>query len=125
MEKINRYDSHVIRTKQWMAILLLAIPMGVHALGMLGLASAFAGKLPINSISYLLPALGFFFLWQIASNTATRIAAKIATESGADMVIANGGDVSVVESILSGMDVGTLFVANKNENFQILDYLME
>ena len=79
MEKINRYDSHVIRTKQWMAILLLAIPMGVHALGMLGLASAFAGKLPINSISYLLPALGFFFLWQIASNTATRIAAKIET----------------------------------------------
>ena len=57
--------------------------------------------------------------------SAKLIAAKIATESGADMVIANGGDVSVVESILSGMDVGTLFVANKNENFQILDYLME
>lgn len=79
MEKINCSNSSAIRTKQWVAILLLTTPMIVHTLGMLGLASTFAGKLPINSISYLLPALGFFFLWQIASNTATRVAAKIAT----------------------------------------------
>lgn len=57
--------------------------------------------------------------------SAKLIAAKIATESGADMVIANGKDVSVIENIIAGDNVGTLFVANKNENFQIIDYLME
>lgn len=66
-------------TKQWVSLLLLATPMIVQTLGMLGLATSYAGKLPINCILYLLPALGFFILWQIAANTATRTAAKIAT----------------------------------------------
>lgn len=57
--------------------------------------------------------------------SAKLIAAKIATESGADMVIANGKDVSVIEKIISGKDYGTLFVSNFNEEFKILDYLME
>lgn len=57
--------------------------------------------------------------------SAKLIAAKIATESGADMVIANGNDVSVIEQIISGNDVGTLFVSNYNEEFKILDYLTE
>lgn len=48
-------------------------------------------------------------------------AAQIATASGADMVIANGNDVHVIESILSGEDVGTLFCANKNDNFDLID----
>ena len=52
-------------------------------------------------------------------------AAKIATMSGADMVIANGDDVEVLCKIMSGEDVGTLFVANKDENFNIVDYLSE
>ncbi|MDE7432527.1 MAG: glutamate 5-kinase [Lachnospiraceae bacterium] len=55
--------------------------------------------------------------------SAKLIAARIATESGADMVIANGKDVAVIEKIISGVDCGTLFLANKNENFQIIDYL--
>lgn len=57
--------------------------------------------------------------------SAKLIAAKIATESGADMVIANGKDVSVIEKIIAGDNFGTLFVANRNENFQIIDYLTE
>ena len=57
--------------------------------------------------------------------SAKLIAAKIATESGADMVIANGKDVSVIEKIIKGKDYGTLFVSNFNEEFKILDYLME
>lgn len=57
--------------------------------------------------------------------SAKLIAAKIATESGADMVIANGKDVSVIEKIITGNNYGTLFAANKNENFQIIDYLAE
>ena len=57
--------------------------------------------------------------------SAKLIAAKIATESGADMVIANGKDVSVIEKIIKGKEYGTLFVSNFNEEFKILDYLKE
>lgn len=57
--------------------------------------------------------------------SAKLAAAQIATESGADMVIANGEKVSVIEQILAGSNVGTLFTSNKNEDFKILDYLSE
>ena len=44
-------------------------------------------------------------------------AAKIATYSGADMVIANGKDAHIIHRILEGKKYGTFFKANKNENF--------
>lgn len=50
-------------------------------------------------------------------------AARIATDSGADMVIANGDNVHVIEKILEGKDVGTLFVAHKNKDFDLMDYI--
>lgn len=50
-------------------------------------------------------------------------AARIATDSGADMIIANGADVSVVHELLTGANIGTLFKAHKNENFHLIDYL--
>ncbi len=50
-------------------------------------------------------------------------AAKIATASGADMVIANSADIDVVERIVAGCNEGTLFIAHKDENFDIMDYL--
>lgn len=50
-------------------------------------------------------------------------AAKIATESGADMIIAKGEDVAIIEDIISGKNVGTMFMANKKNNFDIVDYL--
>lgn len=57
---------------------------------------------------------------------ATKIeAAKIATGSGADMVIANGDDVHIIEKIIDGENVGTLFTAHNNENFVLLDYLQK
>jgi glutamate 5-kinase len=40
-------------------------------------------------------------------------AAKIATEAGADMVIANAADVSVILKLIEGEEYGTLFLANK------------
>ncbi len=52
-------------------------------------------------------------------------AARIATDSGADMVIANGEDVSVIEKITSGENVGTLFLAHKNKNFSLMDYIAD
>ena len=50
-------------------------------------------------------------------------AAKIATASGADMVIANGKKVSVVNSILEGRNVGTLFVKHEDKDFDLVNYI--
>ena len=57
---------------------------------------------------------------------ATKLtAAHIATLSGADMVIANGEDVGIIHKIFEYDYVGTLFRANKNEDFYIADYIEE
>ena len=53
--------------------------------------------------------------------SAKLVAAKIATYSGADMVIANGSDVDVINAIMNGENVGTLFMANKKEDFDLVD----
>ena len=50
-------------------------------------------------------------------------AAKIATYSGADMVIANGKDVRVIHRIMEGRNYGTIFKANKNEAFNFAQYV--
>lgn len=52
-------------------------------------------------------------------------AARIATDSGADMVIANAKDTDVIYRILRGEQVGTLFLAHKNKDFDLLDYLAD
>ncbi len=55
---------------------------------------------------------------------ATKVsAAKLATASGADMVITNGDNVRNINLIMSGKEVGTLFPANKKQNFDIMDYI--
>ncbi|MCI8515845.1 MAG: glutamate 5-kinase [Hungatella sp.] len=50
-------------------------------------------------------------------------AARIATDSGSDMVIANGDQVEVIDRILRGEDTGTLFLAHENLNFDLMHYL--
>ncbi len=50
-------------------------------------------------------------------------AAEIATRSGADMIIANSKDMRILHRIMDGRDVGTLFLANKDENFYLKDYV--
>lgn len=50
-------------------------------------------------------------------------AAKIATYSGADMVIANGKDVRIIHRILEGRNYGTIFKANKNEEFDFAEFV--
>lgn len=52
-------------------------------------------------------------------------AARIATDSGADMVIANAKDTDVIYDILRGENAGTLFLAHKNIDFDLLDYLSD
>lgn len=51
------------------------------------------------------------------------IAAKIATKSGADMIIANSEDIGVLHELLAGENKGTLFVANKDEGFDLQNFV--
>jgi glutamate 5-kinase len=50
-------------------------------------------------------------------------AAKIATYSGADMIIANGKDVRIIHRIMEGRNYGTIFKANKNEDFDFAKFV--
>ena len=47
------------------------------------------------------------------------IAAKIATASGADMIICNSEDIGVLHRITAGESVGTLFTAHPDEAFDL------
>ncbi len=47
------------------------------------------------------------------------VAAKIATSSNVDMVIANSADIGVLHRILEGKNEGTLFVAHKDKGFDL------
>ncbi|MBD5136886.1 MAG: glutamate 5-kinase [Lachnospiraceae bacterium] len=57
--------------------------------------------------------------------SAKLAAAKIATDSGTDMVISNGNDLLNIYRIINGEECGTLFLAHKNENFYLADYIEE
>lgn len=50
-------------------------------------------------------------------------AAKIATDAGADMVIGSGSDFHIIHKIMQGRGYGTLFLANKKDEFYLVDYL--
>ena len=52
-------------------------------------------------------------------------AAQVATSAGADMVIANGKDFRIIHRIMDGRSegTGTLFAANKKEEFYLMDYI--
>ena len=46
---------------------------------------------------------------------ATKLhAASIATESGCDMLIANGADFHVIHRLIEGEEIGTLFLARRS-----------
>ena len=50
-------------------------------------------------------------------------AARIAADSGADMVIINGNDVENIRRVLNGEQIGTLFMAHKVPHFHLTNYL--
>ena len=57
---------------------------------------------------------------------ATKLtAAKIATLSGTDMIIANGRDVCILHHIFDDSLKGTIFQAKKKESFRIEDFILE
>jgi glutamate 5-kinase len=47
------------------------------------------------------------------------IAAQIATNAGVDMIVANSRDIGILQRLLNGENEGTLFVAHKNEGFDL------
>lgn len=51
------------------------------------------------------------------------LAARIATKAGADMIIANSKDIGMLHRLLAGEDEGTLFVAKKDENFDLSGFV--
>ena len=50
-------------------------------------------------------------------------AAKIATSCGTDMIIANSKDIRIIHRIIDGRKYGTLFKANINENFNVIEFI--
>lgn len=51
------------------------------------------------------------------------IAAQIATKSGADMIICNSKDIGILHRIIRGENEGTLFVAHKDEAFDLPSFV--
>jgi glutamate 5-kinase len=55
---------------------------------------------------------------------ATKLsAAKIANASGSDMVITSGDNIRNINNVIEGKESGTLFMAHKAEDFNIMDYI--
>ena len=52
-------------------------------------------------------------------------AAKIATTSGADMIIANSSDIRILHRIMDGRHFGTLFKQHKDEDFDLIQMMEE
>lgn len=56
---------------------------------------------------------------------ATKIAAaRIATDSGADMAILDAADLGLIHALIDGKDVGTLFIAHDAEDFDTVDFIV-
>lgn len=55
--------------------------------------------------------------------SAKLAAARIATDSGSDMLIANGENVEIVHDLMEGKELGTLFMAHPNHDFNLMDYI--
>ena len=51
------------------------------------------------------------------------VAARIATNSGADMMIANSQDIRILHRIMDGRRLGTLFKKHEQENFDLVSFV--
>ena len=51
------------------------------------------------------------------------VAAQIATNVGADMIIANSADIRIIHRIMDGRKIGTLFKAQENADFNMVEYV--
>lgn len=51
------------------------------------------------------------------------VAARIATNSGADMIIANSKDIRIIHRIMDGRNLGTLFKKHRQETFDLVSFV--
>lgn len=51
-------------------------------------------------------------------------AARIATDSGADMAILDAADLNQIYSLIDGEDVGTLFLAHESDDFDTVEFII-
>lgn len=51
------------------------------------------------------------------------IAAEIATNSGADMIIANSKDIRIIHRLMDGRNLGTIFKANRKKEFDVVRFV--
>ena len=54
---------------------------------------------------------------------AKLVASKMATDAGADVIIMNGDDPLNIYRVLDGQDIGTLFLAHEDPEFDLLRYI--
>ncbi|MDD6401554.1 MAG: glutamate 5-kinase [Lachnospiraceae bacterium] len=56
---------------------------------------------------------------------ATKIAAaRIATDSGADMAIIDASNLNLINQLIDGEEVGSLFLAHKQDDFNVVDFII-
>ena len=56
---------------------------------------------------------------------STKIAAaRIATDTGTDMVICNSNDLTNIYRVVNGKDVGTLFISHEQDDFDANDFII-
>lgn len=56
---------------------------------------------------------------------STKIAAaRIATDTGTDMVICNSNDLTNISTVVNGKDVGTLFISHEQDDFDAKDFII-
>ena len=51
------------------------------------------------------------------------VAARIATNTGADMIIANSADIRIIHRIMDGRRLGTLFKKQCHQNFDLVNFV--
>lgn len=51
------------------------------------------------------------------------VAAKIAVNAGADMIIANSKDIGILHRIMNGAETGTLFVSHEDTGFNLSEFI--
>ncbi len=61
--------------------------------------------------------------WGTGGMTSKLVAAGIANDAGADMLIINGEKITNLNKVLQGQQMGTLFCAHKTKHFHLKNYL--
>ena len=87
--------------------------LGIGAVVVIAVITMLMGGDP----SQILSMAGGAGTWRGTGGMATKLsAAKIAMESGCDMVITNGARMKDLYGIVEGQDIGTRFIAAKGAN---------